>query len=136
MTDRSSLRIIVFGAKRWTDVDAVRGALMVTWQRLGPNVPPSELTIVTGGVPGASDIAEKWAHIHGAKVERHEANWTEVGEPRGDNMDNAPLINAGGDIALAFWGGSVRSSGTHDCIVLATRAGIPVFVVPKKRRKA
>lgn len=133
--DRDSLRILVTGCRRWDDVGAVRHVLLQTWSRLGPNVPASEVTIVTGACPtGADAIAEKWAHMVGAKIEQHPANWGESGAAAGP-MRNELMVNAGADICVAFWTGSTKGSGTHDCFTRAARAGIPIFIVPWSHRR-
>lgn len=135
MRTLGTLRILVTGSKRWTDVDAVRGALNNFWRRVAADVPAERVTIITGGCEeGAEAIAEKWAHMVGAKLERHQANWAEAGEPSAGPMHNEATVDAGADICLAFWSGSTKGSGTFDCFRRCIFAGIPVFIIPMRRR--
>jgi hypothetical protein len=115
-------RVIVTGCRSWTDREAVERAFV---EHVGSRV----VAIIHGAcATGADAIADEYAEMIGAEVERHRADWNKYGKSAG-RIRNVEMSIAGADLCLAFWDGNSRD--TRDMIEQATRAGIPVRIIPK-----
>jgi hypothetical protein len=113
-------RILITGSRTWTDVDAVRAAMMFAQEVHGPGA-----TIVHGACPlGADRQADEIATTEGWPIERHPADWERHGRSAG-RIRNVEMIALGADICLAFIRGG--SAGATHTAEMATQAGI--FVV-------
>lgn len=132
-------RIIVTGERDWPDdgsvgmalhrimIDAITGRVRDGW------------IVVHGDCPtGADRWARNWCEFHaqhGARDERHPADWKGLGAKAGP-MRSQHMINLGARLCVAFWSGRVTGpdgkgrSGTLTCITFATLARIPVRIVP------
>lgn len=108
-------RILVTGSRNWSDVEAIRAALV----HHGP------ATVIHGGARGADAIAGRIAEDFGWPTVVHKANWRQFGKKAGP-MRNAAMVEAGADLCLAF--PLPDSIGTWDCVKRAKKAGIPVVV--------
>lgn len=121
------MRIIVCGSRDFEDEDAVRDALLehtTPYQRW-------QVTVVHGAARGADHMAEVAATDLEFSIERHPADWTSFGKSAGPRR-NAEMAGLGADLCLAFWDG--RSPGTAHMVTVATQAGIPVRIIPWKRK--
>ncbi len=88
-------RVIVFGSREWSL--EYRGYV---WARLDSL--PADALIVHGACPtGADAHADEWATFRGRQVERHPANWTELGRAAGPRR-NQHIARLGADLAIGF----------------------------------
>jgi hypothetical protein len=142
MTD--TYRILVTGARDWSDEDALAEALLAARDyplRTIRTNRARKVTLVHGACPhGADAIADRWAKQWGWEVEQHPAEWTAAGKAAGFKR-NATMVAAGADICLAFIKpcravkprcknqGPHDSHGTAHCAKLARAAGILVVEV-------
>ena len=116
------MRILVTGSRSWTDADAIKASFATWWADNPGTLNP---VLVVGDARGADKIAaELWAAA-GLVVERHEAEWDELGKKAGV-VRNQIMVDSGVDACLAFPIGD--SPGTKHCITAAKRAGIPTQV--------
>jgi hypothetical protein len=112
-------RILVTGARAWTDRAAIERALL---DAAGDR---ADVVVVHGAAVGADTIAGELAVALGWRVEAHPADWAKGGRRAGPRR-NREMVEAGADVCLAFPG--PESRGTWDCVRRARRAGIPVVV--------
>lgn len=142
-------RVIVTGERDWVDAEAVDLTLTsILLQRRSYCTRkgiPFDLVIVHGAcypeklpdgtrpLISADWLAHCWACKHGVPDEPHPADWAKHGAKAGP-IRNGAVVGLGGKLTCAFWSGRVKRSGTHDMIVQAASAGIPVRIIPKERR--
>ncbi len=133
-------RILITGARDWTDDGTVEAAL----ERAVTEAGSKPVVVVHGGCPsGADALANRWAVNHdylGVDVEAYPADWIKHGKAAGFRR-NAQMVDLGADICLAFIKPCQRlkpacrdqpphdSHGTAHCANLARRAGILVIEV-------
>lgn len=117
-----AMRVIVCGSRELRDERLV-------WAVLDKLRRP--VVIVHGGCRnGADEHAKLWCSgKEGVTEEEHLADWIH-GKGAG-MMRNAHMASLGADVCIAFWNG--YSNGTQDMMRQATRAGIPVRVVPLRK---
>jgi len=92
---------------------------------------PEQIVLVSGGARGADEIGERWAEANGVRIERFEAEWSRLGRAAGVHR-NKCMIRSRPDFVAALWDGNSR--GTKNMIEAATRAGIPVEIIPVSAR--
>jgi YspA, cpYpsA-related SLOG family len=80
--------------------------------------------LVQGGAEGADELARDWADGEGLEVETFEAAEPGPGLPAWAALRgrNRRMCEAGGDLVVAFPGGS----GTAHCLECARELGIPI----------
>lgn len=83
---------------------------------------PADITIISGGAPGADDRAIDWAASNWTPVEVYKANWNTYGKAAGMIRNKQMLEEGKPDLVIAFPGGR----GTANMIKLAREAGIEV----------
>ena len=128
------MRVIVTGARDWTDRQAVYDALNETYRTYGPFV------LVHGACStGADAMAYDWYTLASRLVpvteERFPAAWEARGRAAGPER-NARMVKAGARFLLAFTSPCTRehcpepqphdSHGTAGCVELAREAGIEI----------
>lgn len=116
-------RVLVTGSRRWSDVQALEGALLAVWHditQLG-----GDMVVVHGNARGADRLADAWARRNTIPVERHPADWS-LGRRAGP-LRNQAMVNLGAHLVLAFPAGA--ATGTRDCMRRARAAGIEVVEV-------
>lgn len=115
------MRIIVCGSRDATEF----GPLERELNRVITTFPS---TIVHGACPtGADAFACEYAKRGDHNDEPHPADWQKHAKSAGP-IRNREMAAAGADLCIALWDG--RSKGTLDMITRATKAGIPVRIVP------
>ena len=121
-----SYRVIVCGGRDWPDQSAVDfelGQLL----KIDPH-----FVVIHGNCPtGADRFAEEWTDANHITTFAYPADWENEGRAAGPKR-NERMVAAGADLCLAFWDGESR--GTAHMIKCATRAGIPVRIVPARGR--
>lgn len=131
------MRVIVTGCRDWTDKQAVFKELSELYWADDLTV-LGDLTVVHGACKtGADAFAAEWCKVpstnHRKVVEDpFPADWNEFG-PMAGPMRNQEMADKGADLCLAFWDGRTHKSGTHDMIVRAVTAGIPVRIIPSRK---
>lgn len=129
MPDR--FRVLVTGARLWTDSAAVVSAITDLSREHHKQV-----VIVHGAArSGADKYADMAARALGLTPEPHPADWATHGK-RAGFIRNEEMVSLGADLCLAFALPCVLSScrrqdahvthGTGHCMALARKAGIPV----------
>lgn len=98
--------------------------------------PSQTMIVVDGACPylGVDQYAFEWASSHGTQVkpERYPAKWARLGNAAGP-IRNQQMVNLGADICLAFPETRLvqpKKSGTHRCLEMAEKAGIPTRIFP------
>ncbi len=119
-------RILVTGAREWSDREVIRRNLIGAAGRIDCLRP---VVVVDGACTqgGADLLAHQEATSLGWGTERHPADWNTHGKAAG-GIRNSHMVSLGADICLAFPG--PNSVGTWDCVRKANAAGIRVIVVP------
>lgn len=126
------MRVLVTGSRNWARYDIIKRAMAdaVRGQTLG--IAP---TLVHGGARGADKMADLAARELGWHVEIHPADWIRHRHEAGP-VRNTEMVNAGADIALAFFAPCQKPShtledphpshGAQDCADKAERANIDI----------
>ena len=131
------MRIIVTGSRKlrnpWDLKAEILTTLQVALEHGGTGTTWREflktVTLVHGACrDGADRIAEELATEQKITVERYPADWSQG--PSAGPIRNTVMVKSGADICIAAWNGSVKGSGTFDCMQKCVKAGIPVRVVP------
>ncbi|MEO0900338.1 MAG: DUF2493 domain-containing protein [Bacteroidota bacterium] len=85
----------------------------------------TEVVIVSGGAKGADALGERYAQLKGYTVERHIANWEQLGKMAGP-IRNEEMVKTA-NRAIVFWDG--RSRGTKNLVSLCKRYQLPIKVI-------
>jgi hypothetical protein len=110
------VRVIVVGSRSIYDPGVVVAAVEASG--FSPSV------VMTGGLNGVDDFAERWAAAHDIPVERFVADLTRYGTAAGPLRNREMLGTA--DALIAIWDGA--SPGTAALIEEARRMRKPVHV--------
>lgn len=90
-----------------------------------------------GFLQGADGFADEWARSHDVSVKQYPADWLgPLGYGAGPKR-NQDMANDGADLCIGFWSGEYRKGkppGTLDMIRRALGAGVPVRIVPPRRK--
>jgi hypothetical protein len=88
------MRILISGSRDWSDRETIGDALM-EWNR-------PENVLVSGACPSGGDaLCEEFAEGEGWAIERHPADWKNLGRSAG-YIRNAEMVKLGADLALVF----------------------------------
>ena len=125
--------ILVFGCRNWGkfpgEVERLRTNMYIATAADDDN------TLVHGGARGADTLAKDYAKELGWEIDPYPADWDGPAKKGAGFVRNQKMADRGGiDCGIAFWDGD--STGTLDMIKRATRAGIPVGIVPRRVRGA
>lgn len=111
-------RILITGSREWGDQLTIFDALLEHGN-------PVTDALVSGACPrGADRLAEEVWEMFGGQVERHPANWDQLGKKAGI-VRNSYMVSLGADICLAFI--QNNSPGATHCANTAEAAGIPTI---------
>jgi len=97
------------------------------WIELDGSFLPLDLTIISGGAPGADTTAENWAVNNHCDIERFPADWERYGKRAGFIRNQEMLDKGKPDLVVAFPGGV----GTKMMVRIATEAGVPVIKIKR-----
>ncbi|MGH8931919.1 MAG: bifunctional DNA primase/polymerase [Egibacteraceae bacterium] len=114
-------RLLVFGAREWTDEPAIRQTLRKA-QAQGVG------TVVHGGCRGADRIAGTVAEQLGLTVEVFPADWARHGKAAGHIRNQRMLDDGNPDYAIGFHTNLDASRGSADMLARCNTAGLPVHV--------
>ena len=122
-------RILVCGGRDYTNRSLVAKTLYellsdctqdeATW------MPPKGTVIIHGGANGADSLADEWATVKYATIEKYMANWSGFGKAAGHIRNTQMLKEGKPDIVVAFPGGR----GTANMVKQAEAAGVEVHKV-------
>lgn len=115
------MKVLVCGGRGFADQKSLFGILSGLG---GPRSPID--TIVTGGAPGADQLAEKWSRFSQVKRISYPAKWNRFGKPAGLIRNQEMLDQENPDLVIAFPGGR----GTAHMVSIAKEAGYEVIEVP------
>jgi hypothetical protein len=113
-------RVLVTGARTWTDAEAVRRELAVL---------PAHSVVIHGDANGADRLAEAAAVELGHEVIACPASWARYGKAAGLRRNEAMLREHRPDVVIAFHPALEQSKGTRHMVRIARAAGVPVRVV-------
>lgn len=121
------MRLLVCGGRNYTDRSRVYNeiAIAINWVSYGNCdndswLPAKGTVIISGGAPGADQLAADWAAIHFVPLEEYIAAWELYGKAAGP-IRNAQMLEQGKpDLVLAFPGGK----GTANMVAQARAAGV------------
>lgn len=119
------MRILVTGSRTFADEQMV-------WDTLrGLDKPGGEITcIIEGGAKGADSFGATWAWANKRSHEQYNAEWDVYGKAAGAKRNQQMLVLGEPDRVIAFVDKPLgESRGTHDMVVRARKAGLPVMVV-------
>ena len=124
------MRVLVCGGRDFRDKQKLSETLDAIVPRTAAdrygNWLPSDITILSGGAPGADRMAADWAVVNWCDLREFPANWRAHG-PAAGPIRNQRMIDEGmPDLVVAFPGGR----GTADMVSRARKAGIEVIEVP------
>lgn len=114
-------KVAVVGGRGFTDVVFLCRYLDAYYAKHGVSI------LVTGGAPGADQIAEEWARRHEIDTHIFRAHWSEEGKRAGPRRNLR--IAEYSDVMLAF--PSPESVGTWNAVSLMRRLNKPVWVFQK-----
>lgn len=114
------MRVLVCGARDWTDADAIRRELLAL---------PAGSVVIEGAARGADRLAAQIARELGLGVEEYPADWMRYGRAAGPIRNRRMLEEGKPDLVLAFHADLARSKGTRDMVERAQKAGTEVRVV-------
>lgn len=118
----SAPRILVTGARDWTDEETIYRALLSAWDSFDRD-PQAVLVHGACHLGGADIIARDIWRSWGLADEAHPAEMGPNGHVLGPQR-NARMVALGADVCLAF--PLSTSRGTRNCMRLAREAGIKV----------
>jgi hypothetical protein len=113
------MRVIVFGARDWRDVEPIAREM----QKL-----PHGTIIIEGGAPGADTIAAEVARGLGFDVEEYVAEWGKYANAAGPIRNQRMLVEGRPEGGLAFHRDIEKSRGTRDMAMRLKKAGVPFRV--------
>lgn len=112
------MRVAIVGSRFWTDPEPIHTVIDgLMWR---------EDTLLSGGAPGADDIALRYADRSGLRWLVFEPDWNTYGASAGPRRNARMVLLA--DMLVAFWDGRVEHSGTLDAVRKAVAKEIPVIV--------
>lgn len=134
----SKLHLIVTGWRGLTDFNRLRGEF---FDLVNPytNNSRHNLTVHVGDCKtGADEMVRVLCVMYTIPCQVYEADWARWGNPAGPIRNTDMIVAAKAKakleadhlLCLAFWNGSVRRSGTHDCLTQAVAHGIKTVIVP------
>lgn len=85
-----------------------------------------DLTIVSGGAPGADTLAKRYANEYGLNYIEYPAEWGKYGSPQAAHIRNQLIVDES-DLIIAFLHSNSR--GTYDTINRAKKKKIGVEIV-------
>lgn len=131
------IKVAIVGSRSFSDYE--------TLKRKMNDLVYSECIIVSGGANGADLLGERYAKEKNWKIERHNANWSDLSEKpckikvrnnkkynalagfnRNDRMLKSLAENSDGGFVVAFWDG--KSKGTLHMIENAKKLNLDVYV--------
>ncbi len=115
------MRLLVCGARTWTDRETMRRALNA--------IHPRPIVIIHGAARGADSLAGEIAKTARVAVVEFPADWQGDGRAAGPIRNQRMLTEGKPDRCLAFgplWRSPGRVSGTGDMVTRCLRAGLPV----------
>lgn len=116
------------GSRDWVDARAIIDGLLMAWkiaQRDFKAESRTQVTILTGGAPGADTIAHQAAKDMGFLTLIEPADWRQYGKAAGP-IRNRKMLDMGPDIVFAFQLGA--SKGTQDLLDEAARRCIKAIL--------
>lgn len=122
------MRIIIAGTRTFKNLTLMKKKLDKLLSKM------NEITIITGGAPGADKMAQQWAFQYrkreaginiGLPVINYYADWKKHKKAAGPIRNQEMVDNADG--LIAFWDGI--SPGTKDVIRKAKKKGLKVTVI-------
>lgn len=117
----AEIRIVIAGCRDYFNYREAEEFIDMCLPRICEQRTP---VILSGGCRGADMLGERYAHEHGYRVERYEADWDRYGKSAGPRR-NRQMAEAA-DAAICFWDGVSR--GTESLINSAMERGIRVFL--------
>lgn len=115
------MKVIIAGGRDFSDMDL----LSRKCDRILRDIPPHEITIISGNASGADTLGVQYAYDRKIKVEHYPANWYGVGKGAGEIRNIEMAKNA--DALIAFWDG--KSRGTKHMIDTAVKRGLKFRVI-------
>jgi len=123
-------RLIVCGDLDWPDAPRIRSSLRRAMAQLWSAIEPAQfahVVVVHPAMKGASTIAGIAAARLGCRVEEHAYDWEKHGS-NAPHQGHVDIAAKGAALCLSFWDG--KHGDTLDMIREATKAGIPVRIIP------
>lgn len=123
------MRVLVCGSRTWTDQYPILWALRAL--RIDYR---EELVVIEGGAAGADTCAREAADRLSVWRQQFPADWQRYGKAAGPIRNQQMLDDAPIDVVLAFVDKPLaESAGTADMVARAESAGVPVYVIEKRR---
>ena len=125
------MRVLVCGSRTWTDTFSVWTTLDGVLYR--DETAREDTVLITGGAKGADRCAYEWGMCRIWEENNLEfpANWEKQGKRAGYIRNQQMLDEGKPDVVFAFRSEG-ESRGTDMMIELASKAGVPVYVVTKR----
>lgn len=118
------MRALICGDRNW-DKPAVINILLE-----GLYTMTDDMTIIEGCARGADKVACEWEGVDAAH-EHYPANWSEHHRAAGPIRNKKMLDEGKPDVVFAFHDNLEESKGTKHMVEIASKAGVPVYVVSR-----
>jgi hypothetical protein len=119
-------RVIITGDRNWACHEEAQRIVDGLRAKHGP-----EVVIVEGGADGVDMAFHAAAVDRGLAVESYpvsKEDWRRLGKRAGP-LRNGHMVSLGADLCIAVHRNILESKGTKDCVIQASDAGIPVWLV-------
>jgi hypothetical protein len=121
------LRLLVCGARTWTDAALLAEAVEQTVAEHGQDRPG--VVLIEGDARGADRLAGALAKARGWALEVYPADWQRHGRAAGMRRNTRMLRQGRPERVIACTDDLAASRGTADMVQRARAAGLPVLVV-------
>ncbi len=116
-------RVLITGSRDWR----CDGLALAIVRRLVALYGES-LVCVHGDAPGVDFAFRDACLFLGVQEEPHPANWGGIGRAAGP-VRNREMVDAGAELCIAVHRDIRNSKGTRNCVTLALRKAIPVYLI-------
>lgn len=127
------IRVLVTGDRNYTDRQAVYEELSrlqnetLAPDKANPGKNLGDFILIHGSARGADTLAADVAQELGWTIEGYPADWKQYGRAAGPIRNTQMLESGHPDIVVAFHQHLSESKGTKHMVIIAKKAGIPVW---------
>lgn len=128
-----SVRVLICGDRNYNQKAPIKTYLDGLYAQFG-----KDLVIIEGGAKGADKIAAEWCGDKDVEHLQFPADWDAHGKSAGSIRNKQMLKEGKPDLVIAFkdrfdW--FFGTGGTENMIEIATKAGVPAYVMSKNTYK-
>jgi hypothetical protein len=122
------VKVLICGDREWDHYEIMEAVIRGLYGMYG-----KELHIIEGEARGADQMAGEIAGLMLPKENIHKfpADWKKFNRAAGP-LRNRAMLKENPDLVLAFHDDLAESRGTKDMVNIATKKGVPVYVIGKR----